>query len=154
MFGDIEFTVRVVGQAVSTCLVVRSTALHRCIVLSNVEVDRPRAQGVGHRFVGGPELLFAVVRLDERDARLELAQREAELRQAEARIETELRRHEERIVRVIDEEERKFLETYERGRQCLQEEMERLPASGERTDSNETGSLSRLSSRIWSFRSP
>lgn len=35
-----------------------------------------------------------LVRLDDRDARLVLAQREAELRQAEARVQTELRRHE------------------------------------------------------------
>lgn len=34
-----------------------------------------------------------LVRLDDRDARLELAQREAELKQAEAKIATELRRH-------------------------------------------------------------
>ena len=35
----------------------------------------------------------ALVRLDDRDARLELAQREAELKQAEARIASELTRH-------------------------------------------------------------
>lgn len=35
-----------------------------------------------------------LVRLDERDVRLQLAQREAELRQAEARIASEMRRHE------------------------------------------------------------
>jgi len=35
-----------------------------------------------------------LVRLDDRDARLQLAQREAELRQAEARISAEMRRHE------------------------------------------------------------
>lgn len=34
-----------------------------------------------------------LVRLDDRDARLQLAQREAELRQAESRISTEMRRH-------------------------------------------------------------
>jgi multidrug efflux pump subunit AcrA (membrane-fusion protein) len=34
-----------------------------------------------------------LVRLDDRDAKLVLAQREAELRQAEARVQTELRRH-------------------------------------------------------------
>jgi len=35
-----------------------------------------------------------LVRLDDRDARLQLAQRDAELRQAEARISAEMRRHE------------------------------------------------------------
>jgi len=38
-----------------------------------------------------------LVRLDDRDARLVLAQREAELRQAQARIDSELRRHQNNV---------------------------------------------------------
>lgn len=46
-----------------------------------------------------------VVRLDDRDARLELAQREAELAQADARITTELRRHEANLEALPREQQ-------------------------------------------------
>lgn len=49
-----------------------------------------------------------LVRLDDRDARLQLAQREAELRQAEARIASEIRRHEANLEALP--RERRLLE--------------------------------------------
>ena len=42
----------------------------------------------------------------------------------------ELRRHEAKIVQVIGEEERKFLETYSKGREKLGEEIAKLKQSG------------------------
>ena len=42
----------------------------------------------------------------------------------------EIRRHEAKIVQVIGEEERKFLETYSKGRERLGEEVAKLKASG------------------------
>ncbi len=50
----------------------------------------------------------------------------------------ELRRHRAKIVQVIGEEERKFLETYSKGRERLGAEIEKLTSSGAKTLSGET----------------
>ena len=55
-FYDVELGVRVVGQAVATCLVVRAGAVNRGVVLGDVEVDRPRAQGRGELLQGSVKL--------------------------------------------------------------------------------------------------
>ena len=57
---DVEFAVRIVGGAVAAGFVVAAGAVHGAVVLGDVKIDRPRPQGVGHFFVGGPEFGVAV----------------------------------------------------------------------------------------------
>ena len=63
--GDIEFAVGIVSGAVLAGLVVAAGTVHFAVVLGDVEVDGPGAEGVGDLFVGGPELLLAVILLQE-----------------------------------------------------------------------------------------
>ena len=55
---DIELAVRIIGLAMAAGLVVRAGTVHGAIVLGDVEIKGPRAEGVGHGFVGGPEFFF------------------------------------------------------------------------------------------------
>ena len=63
--GDVEFPVRIVGWAVAAGFVVIAGAVDAAVVLGDVEVDGPRAEGVGHFFVGGPEICVGVAWLEE-----------------------------------------------------------------------------------------
>ncbi len=63
--GDVEFSVRIVGGAVATGFVVIAGAVDAAVVLGDVEVDGPRAEGVGHFFVGGPKIGVGVAWLEE-----------------------------------------------------------------------------------------
>ena len=51
--GDVELAVGIVGRAVAAGFVVGAGAVHGAVVLGDVEVDGPGAQGVGHGVVGG-----------------------------------------------------------------------------------------------------
>src|SRR5688572_19164946 len=51
-FGNIEFAVWIVGLAVAAGFVVAAGPVNGAVVLRNVEVERPRAQGIGHGGVG------------------------------------------------------------------------------------------------------
>lgn len=64
-FHDIELAVRIVSTAVLASLVVATSAMDSTVVLGDVEVDGPRAEGVGHFFVGGPEICVGVAWLEE-----------------------------------------------------------------------------------------
>jgi multidrug efflux pump subunit AcrA (membrane-fusion protein) len=68
----------------------RLESLWNSQLTAGVAADVVEVPVVEGQVVGAGDLL---VRLDDRDAQLVLAQREAELRQAEARVQTELRRH-------------------------------------------------------------
>ena len=60
-FDDIEFSVWIIGTAVFTGLVVRTGTVDLSIVLSDVEVDGPRPQFVGHLLVLVVEFFLGVV---------------------------------------------------------------------------------------------
>ena len=45
VMGDLEFALRVVGQTMPACLVVRARTFHGRVVLGDVEIDRPGTQG-------------------------------------------------------------------------------------------------------------
>ena len=49
---DVELAVGIGGQTVAAGLVVRAGAVHRGVVLGDVEVDGPGPQGRGQRVVG------------------------------------------------------------------------------------------------------
>lgn len=72
----------------------RMESLWSSTLTAGVNADVVEVSVVEGDFVSDGSLL---VRLDDRDARLELAQRDAELRQAEARIASEIRRHEANV---------------------------------------------------------
>ena len=72
----------------------RVESLWSSALTAGVAADVVEVAVVEGDFVADGDLL---VRLDDRDARLELAQREAELKQAEARIASENRRHEANV---------------------------------------------------------
>jgi len=65
-FCDVEFAIRVIGGAVFAGLVVVTGTVHFAVVLSDVEIDGPRAELVGHLLVSGPEFLIAVAFLQQR----------------------------------------------------------------------------------------
>ena len=56
----------IVGRAVAAGLVVAAGAVDGAVVLGDVEIDRPGAEGVGHLRVGGVELGLAVAGLEQR----------------------------------------------------------------------------------------
>ena len=60
-FCDIEFAVGIIGGAVFTGLVVVACAVHVAIVLGDVEIDCPRAEGIGYFFVGRLKFFFAMI---------------------------------------------------------------------------------------------
>ena len=64
-FRDVELAVGIVGAAVAAGLVVGAGAVDGAVVLGDVEIQRPGAQGVGHDLVGGPEFVVAVAFLEE-----------------------------------------------------------------------------------------
>jgi len=72
----------------------RVESLWSSTLTAGVVADVVAVEVIEGEFVDRGDLL---VRLDDRDVRLQLAQREAELRQAEARIASELRRHEANV---------------------------------------------------------
>ena len=55
---NVELALGVVGQAVAAGLVVRAAAMHRGVVLGDVEIDRPGPQGRGQLAIGRLELVF------------------------------------------------------------------------------------------------
>ena len=63
--GDVELAVRIVSAAVLAGLVVAAGAVDGAVVLRDVEVDGPGAEGVGHLLIGGPELGVAVAFLEQ-----------------------------------------------------------------------------------------
>ncbi|MEY3174417.1 MAG: hypothetical protein RLZZ436_2331 [Planctomycetota bacterium] len=64
-FDDVEFTVGIIGRAMFAGLVVGPGTVNLAIILSNVEVDCPRPQFVGHGLVGRPEFRVRVAGLDK-----------------------------------------------------------------------------------------
>lgn len=62
---DIEFAVGVIGWAVFSGFVVGAAALDLSIVLSDVEIDGPWSELVGHLGVGFPELVLGVAFVEE-----------------------------------------------------------------------------------------
>ena len=62
---DIELAVGIVSLAVATGLFVRAGAMDRAVVLSHVEVERPRAELTDHLAIGGPEFGLGVTFLEE-----------------------------------------------------------------------------------------
>ena len=72
----------------------RVESLWSSTLTAGVTADVVGVEVIEGAFVDRGDLL---VGLDDRDTRLQLAQREAELRQAEARIASELRRHEANV---------------------------------------------------------
>ena len=56
MLHDVEAAVGVGHHAVAACLVMVAHALHRAVILGDVEIDGPRAQHVGHIDEGRIEL--------------------------------------------------------------------------------------------------
>ena len=63
--GDVEFSVRIVDLAVAAGLVVGAGAVNGAVVLGDAEIDGPRAQGVGHGLVGGPEFVLGAAFLGQ-----------------------------------------------------------------------------------------
>ena len=55
---NVELALGVVRQAMTARLVVRAAAVHRGVVLGDVEIDRPGPQGRGQLAIGGFELVF------------------------------------------------------------------------------------------------
>jgi multidrug efflux pump subunit AcrA (membrane-fusion protein) len=72
----------------------RVESLWSSSLTAGIAADVEEVMVVDGDFVAKGDLL---VRLDDRDARLELAQRDAELKQADARIASEIRRHEANV---------------------------------------------------------
>lgn len=64
-FDDVELAAWIISQAVFASFVVSTSTLDSTVVLSDMEVDSPRPKGVGHLFVGSPELIFAVAIINQ-----------------------------------------------------------------------------------------
>ena len=62
----VEFAVGIVCRAVLTGFVVIPRAVYGAVVLSDMEVDGPRAKSVCHLLVGGPKLFVRIPLLEKR----------------------------------------------------------------------------------------